>query len=182
MWDHTPGRTRNGRGVTRTDDQRPAVERVKPPEAMVRIANPIMRWLLGSPLHGLVDKHFMLLRFRGRRTGRAYEVAVGRRTIDGRLGALTNSGWRVNFRGGAPVEVTLEGELRRGHAEIVEDPEEVAQFYANLIGEFGREQAGRRLGIRINVDRTPTHEEVVEAIERSGLSLITVDLDESRAS
>ena len=168
--------------MTRTDDQRPAVERVKPPEAMVRIANPIMRWLLGSPLHGLVDKHFMLLRFRGRRTGRAYEVAVGRRTIDGRLGALTNSGWRVNFRGGAPVEVTLEGELRRGHAELVEDPEEVARVYANLIEEYGREQAGRRLGIRINVDRAPTHEELIDAIERSGLSLLVIDPGADRAS
>jgi hypothetical protein len=112
--------------MPRTNDQWSAVERVKPPEAMVKVANPIMRWLLESPLHGLVDKHLMLLRFRGRRTGRAYVVAVGRRTIDGQLAALTNSGWRVNFRGGAPVEVTLEGENRRGDAELVEDPEEEA--------------------------------------------------------
>jgi len=162
--------------MPRTNDQRPAVERVKPPGAMVRVANPVMRRLLGSPLHGLVDKHLMLLHFRGRRTGRAYVVAVRRRTIDGRLAALTNSGWRVNFRGGAPVEVTLGGELRRGDAELVEDPEEVARIYANLI-----EKAGRRLGIRINVDRTPTHEELVDAIERSGLSMIAIDLDEDRA-
>jgi len=122
----------------------------------------------------------MLLHFLGRRTGRAYVVAVGRRTIDGRLAALTNSGWRVNFRGGAPVEVTLGGELRRGDAELVEDPEEVARIYANLIEEYGREKAGRRLGITINVDRTPTHEELVDAIERSGLSMIAIDLDEDR--
>jgi len=167
--------------MLRTTDQRPAVERVKPPEAMVKVANPIMRWLLESPLHRLVDKHLMLLRFRGRRTGRAYVVAVGRRTIDGQLAALTNSGWRVNFRGGAPVEVSLEGEHRRGDAELVEKPEEVARIYANLIEEYGREQAGRRLGIRINVDRMPTHEELVDAIERSGLSLVAVDLGEDRA-
>ena len=167
--------------MPRTNDQRPAVERVKPPDAMVRVANPVMRRLLGSPLHGLVDKNIMLLHFRGRRTGRAYVVAVGRRTIEGRLAALTNSGWRVNFRGGAPVEVTLGGELRRGDAELVEDPEEVARIYANLIEEYGREKAGRRLGIRINVDRTPTHEELVDMIERSGLSMIAIDLDEDRA-
>ena len=168
--------------MPRTNDQRPAVERVKPPQAVVRVANPIMGWLLGSPLHGLVDKHFMLLRFRGRRTGRAYVVAVGRQTIYGRPGALTNSGWRVNFRGGAPVGVTLEGELRRGHAELTEDPEEVARVCANLIEEYGPEQAGRRLGIRINVDRTPTHEELVDAIARSRLSTITIDFGEGRAS
>ena len=167
--------------MPRTIDQRPAVERVKPPKAMVRFANPIMGRLLGSPLHGLADKHIMLLRFRGRKSGRAYVVAVGRRTIDGQLGALTNSGWRVNFRGGASVEVTLEGELRRGHAELVENPEEVARVCANLIEEHGREKAGRRLGIRINVDRTPTREELVDMIERSGLSIIIIDLGEDRA-
>jgi hypothetical protein len=160
-----------------TNDQRPAVEWVKPPEAVIKVANPIMRWLLGSPLHGLVDKHSMLLRFRGRRTGRAYMVPVGRRTIDGQLGVLTNSGWRVNFRGGASVEVTLEGELRPGHAELVEDPEEVARVSANLIEEYGHERAGRPLGIRVNVDRKPTHEELVDLIERSRLSVITIDLD-----
>ena len=47
-------------------------------------------------------------------------------TPNHRRAALTNSGWRVNFRGGAPVEVTLEGENRRGDAELVEDPEEEA--------------------------------------------------------
>jgi len=124
----------------------------------------------------------MLLHFQGRKSGHAYVVAVGRRTIDGRLGALTNSGWRVNFRGGVPVGVTLNGKLRRGYAELLEDPEEVARIYANLIEEYGREQAGRRLGIRINVDRIPTHEELVDAIERSRLSLITIDLGEGQAS
>ncbi|HEY6580042.1 MAG TPA: hypothetical protein VIZ60_02830 [Rubrobacter sp.] len=107
------------------DRRRPAVERVKPPEAMIRIANPIMGWILGSPLHALVDEHLLLLHFRGRKTGRAYTVVAGQRIIDGRLGILTNSGWRFNFRGGSPVELTLKGRLRRGHADLVENSEEV---------------------------------------------------------
>ena len=148
-----------------TREKRPAVERIRPPEAIIKVGNPIFDWLLRSRLHGLVDEHFMLLRFRGRKTGRSYTLPVGRRTIDGRLGVLTNRRWRVNFRGGAPVDVNLEGELRRGHAELVEDPDEVARIYANLIEEYGHEQAGRRLGIRINVDRMPTNEELVDAID-----------------
>jgi hypothetical protein len=109
-------------------EKRPAVERVEPPEAIIKAGNPIFDWLLRSRLHGLVDEHFMLLRFRGRKTGRFYTVPAGHRTINGRLGVLTNSSWRVNFRGGAPVEVILEGELRRGHAELVEDPDVVARL------------------------------------------------------
>ena len=161
-----------------TREKRPAVERIRPPEAIIKVGNPIFDWLLRSRLHGLVDEHFMLVRFRGRKTGRSYTLPVGRRTIDGRLGVLTNSPWRVNFRGGAPVEVILEGELQRGRAELVEDPEAMARIYANLIEEYGHEQAGRRLGIRINVDRMPTHEELVDAIERSRLSFVAIDLGE----
>ncbi|MDQ3863275.1 MAG: MBL fold metallo-hydrolase [Actinomycetota bacterium] len=164
--------------MAETREQRPAVERVKPPEAMINVANPIMYWLLRSPLHGLVDEHLMVLHFRGRKTHRPYTVVVGQRTIEGKLATLTNSPWRVNFRGGAPVDVTLKGERRAGHAELVEDPEGVARVYANLIDEYGYEKAGRHLGIRINVDRKPTHEELVDVIERSGLSFITIDLGE----
>jgi glyoxylase-like metal-dependent hydrolase (beta-lactamase superfamily II) len=164
--------------MAESKESRPAIERIIPPKAIITVSKPIFGWLLRSRLHGLADEHFMLLRFRGRKTGRAYEVPVGRRTIDGRLGVLTSSPWRVNFRGGAPVEVILEGELRRGRAELVEDPEEMARIYADLIDEYGHERAGRRLGIRINVDRAPTHEELVEAIERSGLSFVAIGLGE----
>jgi glyoxylase-like metal-dependent hydrolase (beta-lactamase superfamily II) len=168
--------------MAESKESRPAIERIIPPKAIITVGNPIFGWLLRSRLHGLVDEHHMLLRFRGRRTGRTYELPVGRRTIDGRLGVLTNSPWRVNFRSGAPVEAILEGELRRGRAELVEDPEEMARIYANLIEEYGHERAGRRLGIRINVDQAPTHEELVDAIGRSGLSFVAIDLGEEDRS
>ena len=154
------------------------MERVIPPKAMIRIANPLFRRLLRGPLHGLVDEHLMLLRFRGRKSGRPYEVVVGRRNIGGRLAVLTSSPWRSNLRGGgAEVEATIAGERRRGRAELEEDPEEVARVYADLIGEYGYEQAGRRLGIKINVDRMPTRGELVGAIRRSGLSVVTIVLE-----
>src|SRR4051812_35208921 len=100
-------RPRRSRDMAEPKEKRPVVERVKPPEALIKVGNPIFDRLLRSRLHGLIDQHFMLLRFRGRKTGRSYTLPVGRRTIDGRLGVLTNSRWRVNFRGGAPVEVIL---------------------------------------------------------------------------
>jgi hypothetical protein len=161
-----------------SNDKRPAVERVKPPDAMIKIANPIMRWILGSPLHGLFDEHLLLLHFRGRKTGHAYTVVVGHRNVDGRMGILTNSGWRVNLRGDAPVEVTLKGGLRRGRAELVEEPEKVARVYADLIGEYGYQRAGRRLGIRINVDRMPSREELIDLVWRTGLSVVVLNLED----
>lgn len=54
----------------------------------------------------------------------------------------------------------------------------MARLYADLIKDYGYEQAGRRLGIRINVEQAPTHEELVDVIERSGLSFLAIDLGE----
>jgi hypothetical protein len=92
--------------MAQTTGQRYAVERVKPPETLIKVGNPIFSWLLRSPLRGLIGGHLMLLHFRGRKTRRCYKVVAGRRTIDGQLGVLTNSAWRTNVRCSARVEVT----------------------------------------------------------------------------
>jgi hypothetical protein len=160
----------------------PAVERVRPPRAVVLFGNPVMRLLLRSPLHRLVSGALLLLHFRGRRTGRAYTVPVGYHRIDGQLGVLTNSGWRVNLRGGAGIEVTYRGRRHPARATLVEDPEVVAGVYERLIGHLGVERAQRRLGIRINVDRVPTRAELAEAVRRSGLSILRLDLPPAAAA
>jgi hypothetical protein len=55
---------------------------------------------------------------------------------------------------------------------LEEDPAVVAEVYAQLIDEVGLAKAGQRLGIRINVDRAPTHDELVDAVRREHLSLV----------
>jgi len=157
-----------------SDTHQPAVERVLPPSLVTRIANPILRRLLRSPLHRLVSGQLMLLHFIGRKTQRAYTVPVAYHDIDGTLAVLTNSGWRANFRGGADAEVTMRG--RRGPARLVldEDPDAVASVYAGMIARVGRSDS-RRLGIRINVDRDPTHAELTEAVRASGLSVLRLE-------
>ena len=37
-----------------------------------KVANPVMKALLRSPLHGLVSKNIALLHFRGRKSGRDF--------------------------------------------------------------------------------------------------------------
>ncbi len=70
------------------------------------------------------------------------------------------------------MEVTLRGRRLPATAELVEDVDVVARVYQALIAEQGYAKAGRRMGIRINVDRVPTYEELVETARRDGLSLI----------
>ena len=153
---------------------RPAVQRVQPPNAPYNVVNRVLGWVLSSPRRASrVGEHLLLLHLIGRKTGRRIDVPVAFRDVsDGRLLVLTSSGWRVNLRGCSEVEVTLRGRRSRAVSELVEDVDAVARVYQALICEQGYAKAGRRMGIRINLDRVPTHEELVDAARRDSLSLI----------
>lgn len=156
---------------------KPAVERMQPPDVLWKyVVNPVMRRLLKARTHTLVDDQLALLAYRGRKSGKDYEVPIGYHWIDGRPKVLTNSRWRANFRGGHPLRVRFRGEWRTGTGNLVEIPEDVARVYAQLIEEVGWKKAARRLGIRINVDRAPTHDELVDAVRREGLSILDLDI------
>jgi hypothetical protein len=43
---------------------------------LIKLQNPMMRWLLRSPLHGLVSKVYLLLSVTGRKSGKVYVVPV----------------------------------------------------------------------------------------------------------
>ncbi|MER6798469.1 hypothetical protein ABT262_41770, partial [Amycolatopsis mediterranei] len=82
------------------------VEWHQPPAPLVKTLNAVLRAVLPSPLGRGVGE-FMLLAFAGRRTGRRYRVPVtAHGDAQGRC-ALTPAGWRLNFRGGADVDVTF---------------------------------------------------------------------------
>lgn len=153
-----------------------AVERVHPPDAVVRVVNPLLRRLLASRFHSPVSRSLLLLHYRGRRTGRTYTVPVGYHWIDGQLSVLTNSGWRHNFAGGRDIEVTYRGQRLPARAQLIDDADELTTIYHDMITELGVTQAQRRLGIRITVDRPPTRDELREAITRTGLSVVRLDL------
>ncbi|MGY1669537.1 nitroreductase/quinone reductase family protein [Geodermatophilus sp. SYSU D00710] len=137
------------------------------------LVNPVVRRLVRR---GRAGGQLLVLHLTGRRTGRRYDVPAGYHLVDGVPTVFTNSGWRHNCAGGAEVEVTFRGRRRPAHAELVTDPATVAAVYQRLIEEMGWRAAQRRMGIRITVGRTPTLEELQDAVSRSGLSLIRLEL------
>jgi hypothetical protein len=151
--------------------EKPAVERRHPPKALMRLVNPLVRRLAGR---GRAGGQILLLHYVGRRTGRHFDVPAGYHLIDGVVSVLTNSGWRHNFAGGQNIEVTLRGVRQPAHVVLCDDPDEVAEIYGRLIKEWGTDRAGRRLGLRFNVDRAPTRDELKDGIRRSGLSIVRV--------
>jgi hypothetical protein len=141
---------------------------------MVKMGNPLVRMLLDSPLHEVLDDSFLVLHLTGRKTGRRYDIPVGYVDMGGRLIVVTVARWRVNLRGGADVEVTLRGCPRRMHALLDEDPASVAVSYQAMIGRIGYKKAQRQLGISVSRGRAPTILELKDAAHEYGWSVIVL--------
>lgn len=151
-----------------------AVKRTAPPRAVVTAVNPLVRLLLRSPLHGLLDESVVLLHVTGRKTGRRYDIPVNYVSVDGRLTVVTVAAWRVNLRGGADVDVTWRGRRRPMHAVLEEEPACVAVAYESVIDRLGWPQAGRRLGLSGPDGRRPTLLELKDAAAEYGWSVVTL--------
>lgn len=142
--------------------------------ALVKIGNPLVRLLVCSPLHGIVDDSFLVLHLTGRKTGRRYRIPVGYVDMGEKLAVVTVASWPVNLRGGADIEVTWRGHLRPGHALLDEDPAAAAVSYEAIIRYIGWKKAQRQLGISVLGGRTPTVLELKDAARRYGWSVVTV--------
>ncbi len=151
-----------------------AVTQVLPPRALVRMGNPVVRLLLRSPLHGLLDRTILILHLTGRKTGRRYDIPVNYVDLDGRLTVVTAGTWRANLRGRPDVEVTLLGRRRPMHAQLDEDPSAVAVSYQEVISRLGWLKASRHLGIAGPDGQQPTVLELKAAARQYGWSVVTL--------
>jgi hypothetical protein len=86
-----------------------------------RAINPLVRWLIRSPLHGLASRRIALITYTGRRSGRRYTIPVGYRIASLQVTITVGSPdrkvwWRSLTGPGAPVELHIGGRRRTGHA------------------------------------------------------------------
>jgi hypothetical protein len=141
---------------------------------MLRFVNPLLVAVLKSPLHRLASRDYLVLTLTGRKTGRTYRIPVGRHESDGTLTVGAAGAWRHNLRGGATVRLTLDGSEHEARAQLDEEPERVAQAYKRLLDQYGTRKA-RALGLKVNVDRLPTLEELKPAVAGRAIATIRVE-------
>lgn len=91
--------------------------------------NPLIAWLLRSPLHGLVSRNMMLVQYTGRKSGKLYAVPVN--YVVDRYGCLVAISYRERtwWRGlhNAMVTLRLRGRDLPARAEVLTDDENVAE-------------------------------------------------------
>ncbi len=151
-----------------------AVSRSIPPQQLVNFFNPVVRAIAGSPLHGAVDSSLLVLHVIGRRTGRRYDIPVGYVDLDGRRVVVTQHRWRVNLRDAGDVEVTFRGHRVSMRVLLDENPSTVAGTLHRVIERVGWKAAGRTVGLKVTVGRTPTVGELEAAARTFDLATITL--------
>ncbi len=97
--------------------------------------NLMMAWLLRSPLHGLLGESFMLISVRGRKSGRIIRTPVNYVREGNTLWVTSqrNRTWWRNLRGGAPVNVFVQGQELKGHGDAIVDQPSVASGLATFL-------------------------------------------------
>jgi hypothetical protein len=158
-------------------EQSEAITVSHPPQAMLRVVNPILRLLLRTPVMGGARNQLMVLSFTGRKSGRRYSIPVTAHHIDNDLYALTGVAWKRNFLGGATAEVLLNGKTTAMRGELIEDKSVVADLYRRCSESYGPKRAQRMMGVKFRDDRIPTLEEFTEAAERNGFAAVRLTAD-----
>jgi deazaflavin-dependent oxidoreductase (nitroreductase family) len=84
--------------------------------------NPLVTWILRSPLHGLLSSSTLLLTYTGRRSGqwRTLPISYGREGDTLLIITRRSKAWWKNVAGGAPVSVRIDGRDLRGAARVAE--------------------------------------------------------------
>lgn len=131
----------------------PAVRSSPPPEWLIRIANPIVRGLLQSPLHALMGKKYAVLRVHGHKTGTEYALPVIWHDLNDEVYVLTGAGWRHNIGEATDIEITHAGRRMPKKAERMANPEAVARTYLRAVETYGPRRAKRMAGVAVDAER-----------------------------
>ena len=140
---------------------------MKVPDFLFAVINPVMSFLLRSPLHALAgSSSLMLITFTGRRSGRRFTTPVRYLRVDGAIRCFTareNQWWR-NLRGGADVVLRLAGQELPHHAvPRTEDRDLIRDSLVHYLALFPGDAAYQ--GIRLNRDKTLVAADLERALD-----------------
>src|ERR1700744_2301850 len=153
-------------------EQSYAIDVGTPPSALMRIVNPLLRFLLRTPLAGAAGKQLMVLSFTGRKTGKPYSIPLSAHVIDDQLYALSGSPGSRSFRAGAPVQVVYDGKTTAMRGELIRNRATVSDLLLRAAESYGVQRAQRMIGLKFRDQRLPTRDEFAEAVDRLHLGAV----------
>lgn len=128
------------------------------------IVNQTMKFVLRSPLHGMVSKSILLITFTGRKSGKTYTTPVSYSQDGEQVRIFTHANWWKNLHAGMPVTLRIRGREYQGLPEpVAEDKQAVA---AGLAAHLQQVQSDAKYyGVTFDDQGNPKAEEVMQAVE-----------------
>ena len=126
--------------------------------------NSAMKFILRSPLHGMVSKSVLLISFTGRKSGKTYTTPVDYSQEGDQVTIFTHANWWKNLRGGAPVSLHIRGRELQGLAEpVAEDKGLIAAGLAAHLRKVPSD--AKYYGVTFDEGGNPKEEEVEKAVQ-----------------
>lgn len=126
--------------------------------------NNAMKFMLRSPVHGMVSKFTLLITFTGRKSGKTYTTPVSYSQFEDQVYIFTHANWWKNLRGGAPVTLCLQGRELKGLAEpIAEDRSTIADRLAAHLRQVPSD--ARYYSVTFDEHGNPKAEEIEKAAQ-----------------
>ena len=123
-----------------------------------------MKFILRSPVHGMVDKTVLLITFTGRKSGKTYTTPVDYSQDGDQVTIFTHADWWKNLRNGAPVTLRLRGREVQGLAEpVAEDKGAVAAGLTEHLRKVPSD--AKYYGVTFDDHRDPKAGEVEKAAQ-----------------
>ncbi len=103
---------------------------------MNKIANPFVRLILRSPLHGWMSTVLLLITYRGKKSGREYTLPV-QYVQNGSViyivpGMPEQKTWWRNLKGGLPVKLILRGQVVSANGRLLDPQADAAECASGL--------------------------------------------------
>ena len=124
--------------------------------------NPIMMWLLRSPLHGMLSGSTMIITYTGRKSGKTFSTPVNYVRDGDVLWAVSyrHRTWWRNLHN-SPVTLRVQGKDVAGVATAVTDQQAVTDCLTAYLRKAP--QVARYIGVGLDTSGQPKTEDVAEA-------------------
>ena len=124
-----------------------------------KLYNPIVIWLLRSPLHRFLDKNTMVITVSGRKSGKLYTFPVSYIRDGETLLVISQKDrtWWKNLQGSARVAVFVQGHTLQARGETFTDTEMVAKILLQILQRVPAYQ--RLMHLPLAADGQPEHPE-----------------------
>lgn len=146
--------------------------------AALNFLNPIVRILLASPLHWTVSRWFLLLAWKGSKTGRARSTPVSYITDASGTWVTTGDRWPLFVIGNPALRVRMRGHWSPASAVLVDDERESVREHTRIFSDHGWFRFLAGIPAR---EGSPDSLAIAKAIE-SGRKLIRIVFEEDRST